>query len=145
MRDSGVALAFAQVGIGAATAPPDDYWQAPTEIPEGADAEHITIDPVQPGQPARLITPAQWPDEAPPPVDWLADQRIPRGDVTTLHGDGGAGKTDLSIQLAEGVARGAEYWLGHRLAQGRVVIISAKPSRAAPGSARAARIRARLR
>jgi RecA-family ATPase len=75
---------------------------------------------------ASLITPAQWPQEAPPPVDWLADSRIPRGDVTTLHGDGGAGKTDLAIQLAAGCARGAQYWLGHEIAAGKVVFISAE-------------------
>jgi RecA-family ATPase len=79
-----------------------------------------------PPQPANLITPAQWPNEAPPPVDWLADHRIPRGDVTTLHGDGGAGKTDITLQLAEGIVRGAPYWLGHEISRGRVVILSAE-------------------
>lgn len=76
--------------------------------------------------PVTLITPAHWPDEAPPAVAWLADHRIPRGDVTTLHGDGGAGKTDIAMQLAEGCARGADYWLGHKLAAGRVVLLSAE-------------------
>ncbi|WFU37755.1 AAA family ATPase [Bradyrhizobium sp. CB82] len=76
--------------------------------------------------PVTLITPADWPDEAPPPVSWLADGRIPRGDVTTLHGDGGAGKTDIAMQLAEGCARGAGYWLGHELQAGPVVILSAE-------------------
>lgn len=75
---------------------------------------------------AALITPDQWPNEAPPPVDWLADHRIPRGDVTTLHGDGGAGKTDIATQLAETCARGGGYWLGHEIAPGPVVIISAE-------------------
>jgi RecA-family ATPase len=106
--------------------PPADDWQGPTDIPEHADAEIITIELAPVAQPATLITPGHWPNEAPPPVDWLADQRIPRGDVTTLHGDGGAGKTDLSIQLAEGVARGAEYWLGHQITRGNVVILSAE-------------------
>jgi hypothetical protein len=41
--------------------------------------------------PAKFITPAAWPNEAPPPVDWLVASRIPRGDVTTLHGDGRSG------------------------------------------------------
>ncbi len=77
-------------------------------------------------EPASLITPAQWPPEAPPPVDWLANGRIPRGDVTTLHGDGGAGKTDLAIQLATGCARAAPYWLGHEITAGKVVFVSAE-------------------
>jgi RecA-family ATPase len=79
-----------------------------------------------PPRSANLITPAQWPNEAPPPVDWLADHRIPRGDVTTLHGDGGAGKTDITLQLAESIVRGAPYWLGHEISRGKVVILSAE-------------------
>jgi RecA-family ATPase len=73
-----------------------------------------------------LITPLDWPDEAPPPVNWLAHGRIPRGDVTTLHGDGGAGKTDIACQLAEACTRRAPYWLGHEIAPGPVVILSAE-------------------
>ena len=38
----------------------------------------------------------------------LSAARIPRGDVTTLHGDGGAGKTDIALRLAANVARGAQ-------------------------------------
>jgi AAA domain len=95
---------------------PEDYEPAPGD-------QH---QPDEPAPPAMLITPLDWPDEAPPPVDWLADHRIPRGDVTTLHGDGGAGKTDIACQLAEGCARAAPYWLGHEIAHGPVVIISAE-------------------
>ena len=58
--------------------------------------------------PAAFVTPADWPQEAPPPVDWLAAGRIPRGDVTTLHGDGGTGKTDIAIRLAANIARSAQ-------------------------------------
>jgi RecA-family ATPase len=118
---------FEGLGLTASNEPPIDDVPAYEHYPESADGERI-IDPDPSVNPraATLITPGQWPNEAPPPVDWLADQRIPRGDVTTLHGDGGAGKTDLSIQLAEGVARGAEYWLGHEIARGKVVILSAE-------------------
>ena len=73
-----------------------------------------------------LVTPAQWPAEAPSPIDWLVSQRIPRGEVTTLHGDGGAGKTDIALRLAANVARGAPDWLGMEIAQGQVVFISAE-------------------
>jgi RecA-family ATPase len=80
----------------------------------------------QQSAPVTLITPAHWSEEAPPPVDWLADQRIPRGDVTTLHGDGGAGKTDVALQLAFSCARAAPHWLGHPIQAGPAVFISAE-------------------
>jgi RecA-family ATPase len=120
-----VRAAFAKVGLRAQGGPSDEEPPPHDQYPEEADAE-LLFEPTADPQPVTLITPRHWPNEAPPPVDWLADQRIPRGDVTTLHGDGGAGKTDLSIQLAEAVARGAEYWLGHQIARGRVVILSAE-------------------
>jgi hypothetical protein len=86
-----------------------------------------TVDGLLPLEaPPTFITPAHWPEELPPPVDWLVDQRIPRGDVTTLHGDGGTGKTDIACQLAEACARGAGFWLGHKVAHGPVVILSAE-------------------
>jgi RecA-family ATPase len=91
---------------------PDDYGTAVIELPP------------TPTIPAALTTPSQWPQEAPAPVDWLARDRIPRGDVTTLHGDGGAGKTDIALRLAANVARGAPDWLGHEIASGRVIFIS---------------------
>ena len=98
---------------------PDDYGAA---IP----AAHLpaTIDDVSAIVPAKFITPAAWPNEAPPPVDWLVVNRIPHGDVTTLHGDGGAGKTDIALRLAANVARGAQDWLGHEIATGKVLFVS---------------------
>jgi len=72
--------------------------------------------------PAKFITPAVWPNEAPPPVDWFVVNRIPRGDVTTLHGDGGAGKTDITLRLFANAARLAQEWLGHELAAGGKVL-----------------------
>jgi RecA-family ATPase len=73
-----------------------------------------------------LVTPCDWPAEEPPPVDWLAFQRIPRGDITTLHGDGAAGKTDIALRLAANIARSAPDWLGHEIASGPVVFVSAE-------------------
>lgn len=117
---------------GADEGPPPDEAPPRTEYPASADGERdleaeaeAVAETAKPA-PAPLITPLDWPDEAPPPVDWLADHRIPRGDVTTLHGDGGAGKTDIACQLAEACARGSPYWLGHEIAHGPVVIISAE-------------------
>jgi RecA-family ATPase len=99
------------------TPSPDDYGAT---VPATIDERPLSI------APALLVTPAQWPQEAPPPVDWLAAQRIPRGDVTSLHGDGGAGKTDIALRLAANVARGAVDWLGHEIANGPVVFVSAE-------------------
>jgi len=83
-----------------------------------------TIDDTSAIVPAKFITPAAWPNEAPPPVDWLVASRIPRGDVTTLHGDGGAGKTDIALRLGADVARGAPAWLGQEIAFGKVLFVS---------------------
>ena len=90
--------------IEASATNPDDY---------GADPA-----PAEPIASASFITPAAWPNEAPPPVDWLAAGRIPRGEVTLFAGDGGAGKTDAALQLAANVARRAPDWFGHEIAAG---------------------------
>ena len=73
----------ARIELGAFEEPPPYDAPMPTEYPESAGAPDEG--PPSPPAPAALLTPADWPDEAPPPVDWLADGRIPRGDVTTLQ------------------------------------------------------------
>jgi RecA-family ATPase len=98
---------------------PDDYGST---VP-------ATIDDTSAIVSAKFITPAAWPDEEPPPIDWLVLNRIQRGDVTTLHGDGGAGKTDIALRLAANVARGGQEWLGHEIRATdtcQVVFISAE-------------------
>jgi hypothetical protein len=69
-RSSKVDDAFARLGIGLPEPEdlPVDDWQGPTEIPESADAERLIVEPAAP-QPATLITPTQWPNEPPPPVE----------------------------------------------------------------------------
>ena len=99
------------------------------EPPPVTDFDEFGIDNASAIVPAKFITPAVWPAEAPPPVDWLVPGFIQRGDVTTLHGDGGAGKTDIALRLAANVARAAAEWLGLELtltANGPVVFISAE-------------------
>jgi RecA-family ATPase len=97
----------------------DDYGTSAVQLP-------ATINDTSAIVPATFITPASWPREAPPSVEWLAASRIPRGDVTTLSGDGGAGKSDSAIQLGEAVARDAQVWFGHEIATGPVLFISAE-------------------
>jgi RecA-family ATPase len=106
---------FRDLGYSAATEEPPS--------PNGPD-DYAPIN--EPLPPIKIITPAEWPDEKPPPVDWLVDQKISRGDVATLHGDGGAGKTDIALQLAENCARDAGHWLGYTITTGPVFIISAE-------------------
>ena len=54
---------------------PDDYGNTEIALPK-------------PPTPAVLITPAQWPAEDPPSVDWLVRDRIERGTVNLFAGDG---------------------------------------------------------
>ena len=105
------------------------YYAAPIPSPDDYGATNAlpaTIDDASLIIPAALITPASWPSEAPPSVEWVAAGRIPRGDVTTEHGDGGAGKTDTAARLAANVSRSAPEWLGHAIEAGPVVFISAE-------------------
>jgi RecA-family ATPase len=98
--------------------PPPDDWEPPAEVSDVA-----TIAPGPIAQ-AALVTPLDWPDEPPPRVSWVAHNLIPRGDVSSLGGDGGSGKTMLALQLATAMARGAQDWLGAVVDPGPVVFIS---------------------
>lgn len=104
--------------------PPDGEREGQHETSTARTRQPQTETPPSAG--ANLITPADWPDEMPPPIEWLVDQRIPRGDVTSLHGDGGAGKTDIAIQLAAACAADLGGWLGHVIQHGPTVFISAE-------------------
>ena len=100
--------------------PPDDGWEPPTEIPGeiAADLEPAGV---------ALVSAANWPDEPPPPMSWLVSNKIPRGDVSTLDGDGGLGKTMAAMQLGVAVQRGSTDWLGFEVVdQGAVVFLSAE-------------------
>jgi RecA-family ATPase len=60
-----------------------------------------------------------------PPREWLVVDLVPQNTVTLLGGDGGTGKSLLALQLAAGVAMGAE-WIGKPVSQGRAICISAE-------------------
>jgi len=104
--------------------PPDDGWQSPTEIPDSAAADAGANEQKKDSVEVKLVTPANWPNEQPSPVEWLAFQRIPRGDVSTIHGDGGSGKTDGLLQLASACARGAQDWFGAVIQPGPSIFLS---------------------
>lgn len=60
-----------------------------------------------------------------PPREWLVEGLIPLGTVTLLGGDGGTGKSLLSLQLATAVAQGRK-WIGRSVTQGGAVFLSAE-------------------
>ena len=72
-----------------------------------------------------LVRAASWPNEEPRPIDWVVRNRIPRGDVSTLDGDGGLGKTLAALQLAAAVALSHSEWLGQEVCgTGPVIFLS---------------------
>jgi RecA-family ATPase len=60
-----------------------------------------------------------------PARDWIVPYLVPNSTVTLFSGDGGTGKSLLSLQLAVAVASGGN-WLGFDLAQGAAVFLSAE-------------------
>lgn len=59
----------------------------------------------------------------PPPVDWLVDQLVCKGDIHLLMGEPGIGKSWLTMALCLGVVRGTD-WLGQPIKEpGRVLYV----------------------
>lgn len=56
----------------------------------------------------------------PPPRQWVVDEWIPAGTVTSIYGDGGVGKTLLAQQLLYAAAVGGK-WLGFEVPQCRAL------------------------
>ncbi|KTW02418.1 AAA family ATPase [Sphingomonas sanguinis] len=56
----------------------------------------------------------------PPPREWLIEDWLPVGAVTTLFGDGGVGKSLVAMQMAAAVASGKDLW-GHKTSQSPVI------------------------
>lgn len=63
-----------------------------------------------------------------PPREWVVKDLIPRGTVTLFSGDGGTGKSLLSLQLAVAVA-GCGVWIGMQVKPGGVMFLSAEDDR----------------
>ncbi|MFD1341467.1 AAA family ATPase [Litorisediminicola beolgyonensis] len=59
------------------------------------------------------------------PREWLVHGLIPQKTVTLFSGDGGTGKSLLSLQLAVAVATGTG-WIGKGVSPGRVIYMSAE-------------------
>ncbi len=60
-----------------------------------------------------------------PAREWLVHDLVPDRTVTLFSGDGGTGKSLLSLQLAVSVAAG-RAWIGKAVSQGRVIYMSAE-------------------
>ncbi|WP_026202322.1 AAA family ATPase [Bradyrhizobium sp. WSM2793] len=70
------------------------------------------------------ITPATWKGTVSVPQRWVAENRIPSGDVTILSGNGGSGKTEIATQLLVSVAAGLGDWLGCVIEPGPALFLS---------------------
>lgn len=77
-----------------------------------------------PGEPLRVVAVSALSD-CPPPREWQVDDMIPAGNVTLLYGDGGTGKSLLSLQLAVSTATG-RTWLGKAVKYGPALYFSAE-------------------
>jgi RecA-family ATPase len=60
-----------------------------------------------------------------PEREWVVPDLIPDNTVTMLAGDGGTGKSLLAQQLAVAAILGKD-WIGNKVKQGRVIVISAE-------------------
>ncbi len=69
------------------------------------------------------IRPSEWQGQPIPVMDWIVPDLIPSGVVTMLSGDGGLGKSLLSLQLAVACATD-EQWLGHKPKFCKVLIVA---------------------
>jgi RecA-family ATPase len=73
----------------------------------------------------QTVNAASFADQPIPEQEWLVPDIVPANNVTLLSGDGGTGKSLLSLQLAVAVATGGS-WIGYRPQQGPAVFLSAE-------------------
>jgi RecA-family ATPase len=79
--------------------------------------------PAEKGAPAPLTTKAacDWEGKEPRELRWVVHQRLLRGTVGILSGDGAVGKTTVALQLAVGVCRKTD-WLNAMVDEGGPVL-----------------------
>ena len=96
-----------------------------------ADQAHRSAFPAPPderaskGEPSRFYCAASLQGKDVKPREWLVYGLIPQKTVTLFSGDGGTGKSLLSLQLAVGVATG-RGWIGKATPKGHVIYMSAE-------------------
>jgi RecA-family ATPase len=100
----------------------------PERWPENAEGEPLLDLPPQriADPPASFdpITPCAWEGTKAPQQRWQAAGRIPSGDLTILSGNGGAGKTEIAVQLLVSVAADLGDWLGCVVEPGPALFLS---------------------
>lgn len=62
-----------------------------------------------PSAPLKIISPTSWQNQEVPEREWIIDGIIPRGTVVMLSGDGGTGKSLLTLQLSVCLALGRQF------------------------------------
>jgi len=87
-----------------------------------ADLEGLPADPPEPRnyQPLDLFAPV-------PPIEWVVENILVKGEATLLAAPGGAGKSYFALALSLAVASG-EYFLDGRVQQGRVMYVDEEGS-----------------
>ena len=87
-----------------------------------ADFEGLPADPPQPRnyKPLDLFAPV-------PPVDWVVENVLVRGEATLLAAEGGAGKSYFALALSLAVTIG-DWFLDGRTTQGRVMYVDEEGS-----------------
>ena len=67
-------------------------------------------------------------DIRPEPVDWLWEPYIPNGAITLIQGDGGTGKTTVSLAIAAALTKGEALPGGNTPVPSNVIIQNAEDS-----------------
>jgi RecA-family ATPase len=76
-------------------------------------------------QPSLMTTtPVTWKNSQPAKQAWLANARIPAGDLTIMAGNGGSGKTEIALQLLVYMTKGLGDWLGCTIETGVGLLLS---------------------
>lgn len=111
---------------------PDEFDAAPRTGALSSSADEIEIDDDDDLDPVPFddrdlfspVTPTKWKGTPSAPQRWLAVGRIPSNDVTILAGNGGSGKTEISVQLLVYIAANINHWLGSTIENGPALFIS---------------------
>jgi RecA-family ATPase len=83
------------------------------------------VRPPKPLKPLPMINVTLWEGVSPPERRWIVRNRIPARNVTLFSGEGGVGKTLLTMQLAVATVLGRD-WIGELPEPGPVMFITAE-------------------
>ena len=91
-----------------------------TRIPDPADLAAVAA-----AEPIKFMNMTGWDDEPPPPREWAVRDRIPARQVTLFSGEGGVGKSILTLQLLCSTVLGRD-WIGSLPEPGPVIYMGAE-------------------